>query len=43
MVLGNIMSGKKGLIVGIANNKSIAYGIAKSLHAQGAKFGIQLL
>ena len=31
-----IMQGKKGLIVGIANNKSIAYGIAKSCHAQGA-------
>lgn len=31
-----IMQGKKGLIVGIANNKSIAYGIAKSCHAHGA-------
>ncbi|WP_237948969.1 hypothetical protein, partial [Campylobacter jejuni] len=25
-----IMKGKKGLIVGVANNKSIAYGIAKA-------------
>lgn len=32
-----ILDGKKGLIVGVANDKSIAYGIAKSCHAQGAK------
>lgn len=31
------MKGKKGLIVGVANNKSIAYGIAKACHAQGAE------
>lgn len=43
MVLGNIMSGKKGLIVGIANNKSIAYGIAKSLHAQGASLAFTFM
>ncbi len=30
------MKGKKGLIVGIANNKSIAYGIAKACRNQGA-------
>ena len=43
MVSGNIMSGKKGLIVGIANNKSIAYGIAKSLHAQGASLAFTFM
>lgn len=43
MVSGNIMSGKKGLIVGIANNKSIAYGIAKSLHAQGANLAFTFM
>jgi len=32
-----IMKGKKGLIVGVANNKSIAYGIAKSCSQQGAE------
>ena len=32
-----LMQGKKGLIVGLANDKSIAYGIAEALHAQGAK------
>jgi len=31
-----LMEGKKGLIVGLANKKSIAYGIAKSCKAQGA-------
>ncbi len=31
------MKGKKGLIVGVANNKSIAYGIAKACHEQGAE------
>ena len=30
------MAGKKGLIMGVANDHSIAWGIAKSLHAQGA-------
>ncbi len=31
-----IMNGKKGVILGVANNKSIAYGIAKQCAAQGA-------
>lgn len=31
------LSGKKALIVGMASNRSIAYGIAKALHAQGAE------
>ncbi len=31
-----IMQGKKGLIVGVANNRSIAYGIAKACKNQGA-------
>ena len=31
-----IMQGKKGLIIGVANNRSIAYGIAKACKAQGA-------
>lgn len=33
---GNIMKGKKGLIMGLANNRSIAWGIAKACHEQGA-------
>ena len=32
-----IMKGKKGLIIGVANNKSIAYGIAKACANQGAE------
>jgi len=38
-----IMKGKKGLIVGLANNKSIAYGIAKSLNEQGAEMAFTFL
>ena len=33
---GRLMSGKRGLIMGIANNRSIAWGIAKSVAAHGA-------
>jgi len=32
-----LMSGKKGLIMGLANDHSLAWGIAKALHAQGAE------
>lgn len=32
-----LMSGKRGLIMGLANNRSIAWGIAKAVHAQGAQ------
>ncbi len=32
----DILAGKKGLITGIANNKSIAWGIAQSVRAAGA-------
>jgi enoyl-[acyl-carrier protein] reductase I len=31
------LTGKKALIVGLASNRSIAYGIAKAFHAQGAE------
>lgn len=31
------MEGKKGLIMGVANDRSIAWGIAKKLHEQGAE------
>lgn len=31
------MAGKRGLIMGLANNRSIAWGIAKACHAQGAE------
>jgi len=32
-----LMQGKKGLVIGVANNKSIAYGIAKACAKQGAE------
>ena len=32
-----LMRGKRGLIMGVANNRSIAWGIAKSCRAQGAE------
>ena len=31
------LNNKRALVVGIANNRSIAYGIAKSLHREGAE------
>ena len=38
-----IMKGKKGIILGIANKKSIAYGIAKACQEQGATMAITFL
>ena len=38
-----IMKGKKGLIVGVANKKSIAYGIAKACRKQGAELAFTYL
>jgi len=34
---GTIMAGKRGLVMGVANNRSIAWGIAKACAAQGAE------
>ncbi|MFN5268883.1 MAG: enoyl-ACP reductase, partial [Hyphomonadaceae bacterium] len=34
---GTLMKGKRGLIMGVANDKSIAWGIASQLAAQGAE------
>jgi enoyl-[acyl-carrier protein] reductase I len=31
-----LMAGKQGLIMGVANERSIAWGIAKALHGHGA-------
>lgn len=35
--ISNLMAGKKGLIMGVANDRSIAWGIAKTAHAHGAE------
>jgi Enoyl-[acyl-carrier-protein] reductase (NADH) len=37
MTHSSIMVGKRGLIMGVANNHSIAWGIAKALHDHGAE------
>jgi len=34
-----LMDGKKGLILGVANDHSIAWGIARALHREGATLG----
>jgi enoyl-[acyl-carrier protein] reductase I len=36
-VRGTLMAGKRGLIMGVANKMSIAWGIARSCHLQGAE------
>jgi enoyl-[acyl-carrier protein] reductase I len=36
---GGLMRGKRGIVFGVANNRSIAWGIAKACHAQGAELG----
>ena len=38
--VGNLMAGKRGLIMGVANNRSIAWGIAKACAAQGAEIAL---
>lgn len=38
-----MMKGKKGLIVGVANAKSIAYGIAQACHEHGAELAFTFL
>ena len=34
---GDLLKGKRGLIMGVANDHSIAWGVARSLHAAGAE------
>lgn len=35
-----LMTGKRGIVMGVANNHSIAWGIARQLHADGAEVGL---
>ena len=37
---GTLMAGKRGLIMGVANNRSIAWGIAKACAGQGAEVAL---
>ena len=34
---GRLMDGKRGLVLGVANDRSIAWGVARTLHAHGAE------
>lgn len=38
-----LLEGKKAVIFGVANNRSIAWGIARALHAQGARLAFSYL
>ena len=35
--MADLMQGKRGLIMGVANDRSIAWGIARAMHAEGAE------
>ncbi|MGE0456871.1 MAG: enoyl-ACP reductase FabI [Bauldia sp.] len=37
---GGLMRGKRGLVVGVANNRSIAWGIARACQEQGAEIAL---
>ncbi|HSM96640.1 MAG TPA: SDR family oxidoreductase, partial [Rhizomicrobium sp.] len=37
MAEAGMMKGKRGLVMGVANDHSIAWGIARTLSAQGAE------
>ena len=37
MAFEGLMKGKRGLIMGVANNRSIAWGVAEALHGAGAE------
>ena len=38
--MSGLMAGKRGLIMGLANDRSLAWGIAKALHGAGAELAI---
>jgi enoyl-[acyl-carrier protein] reductase I len=40
VVSGTLMAGRRGLVLGVANNRSIAWGIAKAVAAQGAELAL---
>src|SRR5580692_9721398 len=37
MTANNLMKGKRGLVMGVANDRSIAWGVAEALHKAGAE------
>jgi enoyl-[acyl-carrier protein] reductase I len=40
MTMTGLMAGKRGLVMGVANNRSIAWGITKACHDQGAEIAL---
>jgi enoyl-[acyl-carrier protein] reductase I len=40
---GELMAGKRGLVMGVANRQSVAYGIAAQLAAQGAELAVSYI
>ena len=38
--ISGLMQGKRGVVLGVANNRSIAWGIAKAGHAAGAELAL---
>ena len=38
--VSGLMQGKRGVVLGVANNRSIAWGIAKACHAAGAEIAL---
>ena len=38
-----VLSGQKALVIGVANDQSIAYGCAKAFHTVGAELAITWL
>ena len=40
MSSSGLMAGKRGLIMGVANNRSIAWGIAKACKGHGAQIAL---
>ncbi len=43
MTMTKLMAGKRGLIMGVANDRSLAWGIAQQLHKQGAEIAFTYL
>jgi enoyl-[acyl-carrier protein] reductase I len=41
--IGRILAGKRALVVGVANDQSIAWGVAQALHAAGASLAVTYL
>src|SRR5271169_3631603 len=40
MTINGVLAGKRGLVFGVANSRSIAYGIAKQARAHGAELAL---